>query len=156
MRRKLRPRPEYKPGLRNQNDREPSPDRCRTCLVGLAFPDYSTKKPRAAHDTFLQIAAESGVMAGVMYLLIVAAILIELWRRGNKLRQKDLVPAGNFIYCMDEALLTSFIGLVTCSIFLSLGHYEIFYFLCLLAGALTFICEQEAVKPALNHDYEPC
>lgn len=110
---------------------------------GPAFPHYSTNRPRMAHNTFFQIAAESGVLACIMYLLIVATNLIDLWRNGNTLRQKYRAPDGNFLYCMNEALLTSFIGLVVCSVFLSLNDYEIFYFLCVLTGTLALLFKQK-------------
>ena len=52
---------------------------------GPAFPDYSDKKPREAHNTAFQISAESGAIAGVMYLLVVVVSIVALWRNGTRL-----------------------------------------------------------------------
>lgn len=117
--------------------------------VGLAsfldaFPEYSTTKPLMAHDTFLQIAAESGLLAGFAYLLVLIELLRGLLRRGAVFKGRANYT-GNFSYCLNEALLISLSGFITCSLFLSLNVYEIFYYLSALAASLT-LAEGEATK----------
>src|SRR5690606_15945910 len=51
-----------------------------------AFPNYSAYEPREAHNTFLQITAEAGVLAGAMYLVVVIALMRSLWRYGKQLK----------------------------------------------------------------------
>jgi O-antigen ligase len=110
--------------------------------LGPAFPDFSDKKPREAHNTFLQISAESGLSAGVLYLLIVASCLYGLWKR-------DGVEKGSLIYLLKEATLVSIIGLEVCALFLSLQVYEIFYYLCLMANVLFYI-ESKSTRHVLR------
>ena len=117
--------------------------------VGLAsfepaFPHYSIHHPRATHNTFFQIAAESGLTAGITYLLMLFAILLDLWQTGSRMKREDAIYRGNFPYCLNEALLTAFIGFGVCAIFLPLGLYEMFYFMCAMAAALTCIVKRLA------------
>lgn len=107
---------------------------------GPAFPHYSDKKPREAHNTMLQISAEMGVTAGAMYLLIVGYSVAGLARNGNHLRKLDFsAQEVRVLYNINEALLASSVGLVVCSIFASLQMYEIFYFLFVLVNATLFV-----------------
>ena len=107
---------------------------------GPAFPYYSSKKPREAHNTMLQISAETGVIAGAMYLLIVGYSIVSLARNGNCLRKLDFsIQEVKILYYINEALLVSFMGLVVCSVFASLQMFEIFYFLFVLINATLFI-----------------
>ena len=120
---------------------------------GPAFPQYSDKKPREAHNTFLQIAAESGLIAGAMYLLIVIGSIVALWRNGRRLaRVKDLTTDRQRVYLINEAVFTSMCGLVVCSMFASLQMYEIFYFLVLMANAVLYVSRaQDAELPQTQH-----
>lgn len=111
---------------------------------GPAFPDYSDKKPREAHNTFLQITAESGVIAGVMYLGIVVSSILALWRNGNRLRRERATHPQDHLYLINEATLVSFCGLAACSLFLSLQIFEVFYFLCLMTNVILFIGREPA------------
>ena len=104
---------------------------------GPAFPDFSDERPREAHNTFFQIAAESGIIAGLMYLLVLWTNLKDLLRNSRILREQD--DKSEFLFYLNEALLTSLIGFVVCSMFLSLQVYEIFYYLCVLINAITYI-----------------
>ena len=89
--------------------------------------------------TFFQIAAESGIIAGLSYILIVALCLLALWRNGKRLRSKSEDGSQKTIYWINEAALASFTGLVVCSLFLSLQLFEIFYLLCVMVNAILFI-----------------
>lgn len=111
---------------------------------GPAFPDHSDKQPREAHNTLLQITAESGVIAGVMYVLIVLSSILALWRNGNRLRREGVSGSDNHVYLINEATLVSFCGLVACSLFLSLQMFEVFYFLCLMTNVILFVGREAA------------
>jgi len=117
---------------------------------GPAFPDYSKDHPREAHNTFLQITAESGMIAGLMYVLIVFSCIRALWRTSTELRKRDTEQRGSFMYLMNEATLISFCGLVTCSLFLSLQIFEIFYCLNVLANGILYV-ERKSV-PATSSE----
>ena len=120
--------------------------------LGPAFPDYSDKKPREAHNTALQISAESGAIAGLMYLLLVVTSIVALWRNGSRLRRRQIAaPDGSshdLLYLINEAVLVAFFGFVVCALFLSLQLSEIFYCLCLLVNAVLLVsARQLAAEP---------
>lgn len=106
---------------------------------GPAFPDYSGYQPREAHNTFFQIAAESGILAGLSYLLLVASCILALWRNGNRLRDQVVDGRPDFQYLVNEAILVAFSGLFICSLFLSLQMFEIFWYLALMTNAVLFL-----------------
>jgi len=124
---------------------------------GPAFPSYSSFHPREAHNTFLQISAESGLLAGISYLVVVLASLIGLWRNGNRFRKRGELITGNSLYLLNEAILVAFAGLAVCSLFLSHQIFEMFYFLCLLVNSVLYLsakedAEREAEVRALTDD----
>lgn len=106
---------------------------------GPAFPHYSNKKPREAHDTFLQIAADNGLTAGVMYLLVVLGSISALWKNGNQMKRADPEARYRFMWAANEATLVGFSGLAVCSVFLSLQDFEIFYCLVAMTNAVLFL-----------------
>lgn len=107
-----------------------------------AFSDHSHYDPREAHNTFFQIAAETGVIGGGGYLLVLWFTVRGLLRNAKLLRGEATENLGDniFLVSVNEAVLVSFLGLITCSLFLSLHVYELFYFLCLLANAISYLC----------------
>lgn len=100
---------------------------------GPAFPVYSDYQPREAHNTFFQIAAESGLLAGLAYLLISGMNILAMWRNARRLRPHS-DGKGNFLFQLNEATLAASCGFFVCSMFLSLQLIELFYFLCLLVN----------------------
>lgn len=116
---------------------------------GPAFPDYSAQQPREAHDTLLQITAQSGVLAGAMYVLIVLASITGLWRNGRRLRARDGPAQGGMLSYLNDAILVALCGLVVCSLFLSLQEFEIFYCLNVLANAAVYLGRKEAGEDAV-------
>lgn len=114
---------------------------------GPAFPQYSDQQPREAHDTLIQIAAESGVIAGGMYVLIVLTNVIVLWRNGNVLKRKNSESSVSLLL-INEATLIGFCGLIVCSIFLSLQRFEIFYLLSMMANTIMFITKHNVLSNA--------
>lgn len=103
---------------------------------GVAFPDFSDKKPREAHNTFFQIAAESGVLAGLIYLLLGLGSIAALWRNGKRLKTPGPCTADARLYFINEAVLCGMCGFVVCALFLSLQMAEIFFCLCALVHAV--------------------
>jgi O-antigen ligase len=103
---------------------------------GPAFMENSDNMPREAHNTFFQISAESGLVAGIMYVLVVISCIKNLWLNGNELKITKQGTTSFFLYLINEATLTSMVGLATCSLFLSLQVYEIFYYLCLITNSI--------------------
>jgi len=119
---------------------------------GQAFPDFSDKRPRVAHNTFFQIGGEWGVIAGITYLTLLFSTINRLRKNGNRLRQlarqTDNPGNENRLYlCINEACLLGLTGFFVCSMFLSLQGYEVFYYLLVLANA-TLVCSSLRSEPA--------
>ncbi len=112
---------------------------------GPAFPHYSDKQPREAHDTFLQTTAESGLMAGTMYVLVVFSCIVPLWKNGNRLKLETDDDAGRLLM-VNEATLIGFSGLIVCSLFLSLQRFEIFYCLNVIANSVLYLSNKRMQK----------
>ena len=120
---------------------------------GVAFPDFSDRKPREAHNTFFQIAAESGVLAGLMFLLLGFGSVFALWRNGNQLKKADPAVRDEKLYLINEAVLSGMCGFLACAMFLSLQLSEIFYFLCALVHIVLLISrKRSAASGTLSAD----
>jgi probable O-glycosylation ligase (exosortase A-associated) len=109
---------------------------------GVAFPDFSDKKPREAHNTFFQIAAESGILAGLMYVLLGFGSILALWRNGNRLKRARDTGLDDRLYFMNEAVLCGMCGFIACAAFLSLQMSEIFFYLCALVQAVLLLSRE--------------
>jgi O-antigen ligase len=107
-----------------------------------ALPDFIDSKPKVAHNTFIQFAAESGIVAGLAYLVIVGIFFqnarkIRVWCREHE-DFRETPQVRN----LTDASTVSFAGLIVCSLFLSLNVYEIFFFLLIFSNALVQICQR--------------
>lgn len=89
-----------------------------------AFSLYSDTRPHVAHNTFLQWGAESGVMSGLMYLLIVYKVL-----RSGRERPEEEKVHDSFVAAGQNAVRGAMWGFFLCSMFLDLAYFETFYFL---------------------------
>jgi putative inorganic carbon (hco3(-)) transporter len=110
----------------------------------IALPHFIESTPRVAHNTFVQFAAESGVGAGLCYIFIVLNFLrnsriINLWYLNNELD----VDYSKYVAQFNNASLSSFIGLIVCSFFLSLNSYEIFFYLIIINNCLVTLCQKK-------------
>lgn len=115
-----------------------------------ALPEYIESNARVAHNTMIQFAAESGLMAGVAYGMVVClffsnSIKVERWCRQNPSH-----PSKNFIHRLTQSSQLSFLGYVICSMFLSLNIFEIFYYLVLINTATLNICSRNSSKTPLE------
>ena len=102
---------------------------------GQAFPDFSNKVPRVAHNTFFQIGGEWGVLAAITYLVLIFTTLNSLRANARALRDHGGDPNRKLYYHVSEACLLSLTGFFTCSMFLSLQGYEVLYYLFLISNA---------------------
>ncbi len=104
---------------------------------GQAFPFFSDKKPRVAHNTFIQIAAESGIFAGISYVLFMFYCVWGLFK------SRDKFEVGSFEYYMCDAVLVSLCGFLVCSLFLTLNGFEVQFYLAILANSLIYFAKQK-------------
>lgn len=112
---------------------------------GQAFPSFSNAQPRIAHNTIFQIGAEWGLIALTAYLLLMFSTLNRLRRNGKQLLRGAQDERAKFLFCLNEATLIGLFGLFTCSMFLSLEAFELFYYLLFLANAVLLASAAEPV-----------
>jgi probable O-glycosylation ligase (exosortase A-associated) len=93
---------------------------------GVAYPDFSDKKPREAHNSLLQISAESGIFAGLIYVLILFVAIKTGLQNRKKFKKRTIYK---YLYNINEAALTSLIGLIVCSLFLTMNMSELFFYI---------------------------
>ncbi|MEZ5652221.1 MAG: O-antigen ligase family protein [Burkholderiaceae bacterium] len=105
---------------------------------GPAFPAFSDYQPREAHNTFFHVSAESGIWAGIIYVVINALNVLAMWRNARRLKPRS-DERGVFLFNMNEAGLASSIGFFVCSMFLSLQLLELFYFVSLFVNVTDFL-----------------
>ena len=98
-----------------------------------AFPEYSSEMPHVAHNTIIQFAAESGAVAGLMYLFLCIGIF---WA-SFKQKKLEALNTDPFILAVKESLTGSLAGFFICGLFLNLGTYELFYYLLVLNAVNT-------------------
>jgi len=106
-----------------------------------AFPEYSSTKPHVAHNTWIQIAAENGVIAGLAFLSLFINAFVQ-FREQRKIMVRNnitdplLVQSNNLIIC-------SLVGFFISSIFLNLAYYENFYYLIIMSVVLRRLIDEE-------------
>jgi len=105
-----------------------------------ALPAYYESRPMVAHNTFIQFAAESGVGAGLAYIMVVSLFYIHSKRIRRWCRRFSEDEELQRIDLYNKASTVSFTGLIVCSLFLSLNIYELFFVLLLFNNALYQIC----------------
>ena len=113
---------------------------------GQAFPDFSDKRPRVAHNTFFQIGGEWGPIAGLCYLALIFSTVNRLRKNGTRLRKLEASADNHLFKCLNESCLLALTGFFVCSMFLSLQGYEVFYYLLLLANATLILSGYHAAE----------
>jgi O-antigen ligase len=91
---------------------------------------YPGVVPYVAHNTFLNFAANTGLINGIIYL----AFYWLQYKRFRRIRKTEVDPHSTMSY-LNNSIMIAFTGFYTGSMFLDLIIYEPFYFL-LLTGLL--------------------
>jgi putative inorganic carbon (HCO3(-)) transporter len=100
-----------------------------------AFPSFSNNKPRVAHNTYLEITAECGFFAGIIYLFITLYSIFKLWVNSKIIIKNNTDhEISQFWFFLNEACLVSLVGFFVCALFLSLIRYEVYYYLLILTN----------------------
>jgi len=98
-----------------------------------ALPELTDSSPRVAHNTLIQFTAESGLLAGLSYIMIVVMFVKNnLVSAGVLSCKKNESKQNLLLRSVNDASLTAFIGLFCCSMFLSVSGYEVFYYLIII------------------------
>lgn len=113
---------------------------------GQAFPDFSNKEPRIAHNTYLQLSSESGILSGLLFLFIVFYPLVKLYKITNSLKCQVFENNTKIIYLIAESCISSIVGFFICSLFLSLQEFDIFYFLIAISNFVIIYYSDFCIK----------
>lgn len=96
--------------------------------------------PRAAHNAYLNIGAEMGIPAFIVFVSNVILVFIQL-RQMLKHYRPSIRDKPNYYYLM--TLFVSWLGYCICAMFLSLSYFEMFYFVLTLIAAHTNIYRRD-------------
>ncbi len=94
---------------------------------------------RVTHNTFLQIGAEIGIPAMLLFIWIALNSFFTLWRFRFKAARDNLSPN---LYWYSLMLEGSLWGFIICSLFLSLHLFEPAYFLFAMVACLKVLVEK--------------
>ena len=106
---------------------------------GQAYLYFMEGRPKVAHNTFIQIAAESGIPACFFYVLLMLNCMNSL------LKNRDLFGKESFGYYLSDATLISLGGFLVCSLFLTLTGFEIQFYLIILANTLNYLARKRFI-----------
>jgi O-antigen ligase len=104
------------------------------------LPKFIDSPPLVAHNTLVQFTAESGIGAGVCYIAIIILFYANFRSIQNWCEKHADTLKNNLIKSLNNATACSFSGFITCSIFLSLNQFEVFYYLILINNSLLSLC----------------
>jgi len=98
-----------------------------------AYPYYTDKQPFVAHNTIIQLGAESGIGAALMFLFLCFRIFLAFLKQRN-IEALNIDP---FLLAVKDSLTGGIAGFFVCSIFLNLATYELFYYSLVLYAVIT-------------------
>lgn len=99
------------------------------------------RSDRRAHNLYVEIAADMGMLGLVSFMSVVVLILYRLWR----LRQL-LAQSRPDLSRLATALILSILAYLGSAVFLSLAYQRFYWFLLALAGAAIQIMSAEAAR----------
>ncbi len=118
-------------------------------ILGVGMNNYHlyTANKQTAHNTYIEILIELGILGLIAYLVIIIAPLLALWRVQ---RQTENAPRGptRDIYYLSVGLQASFAGYCISSFFGSVEYYWFLYYIAAFAIALKRIHGAEQAESA--------
>jgi putative inorganic carbon (HCO3(-)) transporter len=104
-------------------------------------------KNRRAHNLYLEIAADTGIVGLAAFLAIVAVTMVQLWSLGARWHERRTELSE-----LAQALLLALVAYLACGLFLQLAYQRYFWFLLALANATIWMLRREAARDAsLDH-----
>jgi putative inorganic carbon (HCO3(-)) transporter len=97
-------------------------------IPAVKFRDLQQR--RRAHNLYLEMAAETGLIGITLFLVIPLVLLRDLWNAQRRLARENRELADTAV-----ALLLSIIGFLLAAMFLTLAYQRYYWFLLALAGA---------------------
>lgn len=111
-----------------------------------AYPDYSETTPHVAHNTFFQFASESGLLAGIMYLLL----FWSLFRSYLKHIRLGPERIGPFFIATTESIMGGAAGFFVCATFLNLATFELLYYILILSVVQKKLIDSAIAEESLD------
>ena len=114
------------------------------------YPEYSVVPLGAgshtyvAHNSYFQIWAESGSLAFIVYLCLLASVF---WTLGRVYRQARLRPDLTWAMNYSRMMEATTVGFSVGAFFLNRGHFDLFYHWVALVAALN-LCASAAMRRA--------
>jgi len=109
-----------------------------------AVPNFIETSGRVAHNTFIQYVTESGIGAGICFIMISIGF-IKSCKKNEYVYEKDFINS-NELRLINEAIFASFCGLLVVSLFLSLNTYDIYFYLLIINKSIGSIARQSKVQ----------
>jgi O-antigen ligase len=104
----------------------------------LQFVEVIADRPHVAHNTYLQLFAEAGIVGVALFILILAACIRAAWRAG-KLFDSRGSPA---LAALARSALVAIVGMAASSVFISNGGDKRLWVLLALGPALQVVAER--------------
>jgi O-antigen ligase len=99
-------------------------------------------KNRRAHNMYLEIAADTGIVGLVALVAIVAATMLQLWRAS-----RFWAAAGrDDLYSLGQGLFMALLAYMAAAVFLQLSYQRYFWFLVALGNATAWMLRREAAR----------
>jgi len=106
------------------------------------YPAYSDEAPHVAHNTFLQFATNSGIVAGFIYLYFLF-MRMKVSYRQTSVPPSGANPRGLPRDYLDDLITSTFIGCYAAGMFIDMMIIELLYFIFLL-GTCKYILDLQA------------
>ncbi|MGH9838069.1 MAG: O-antigen ligase family protein [Blastocatellia bacterium] len=124
-------------------------------ILGVGMNNYSLYSTRhmSAHNTYLEILIELGILGLIAYLIIIIAPMIALWRIELQTANAPRGPTREIHY-LSVGLQASIVGFCICSFFGSVQYIWFPYYIAALGIALKRIhaAEQRERAPAAGEE----
>lgn len=116
----------------------------RRAVIGVGMGNFHiySYQEKVAHNSYLEIAAELGILGLAAYLVIILAPLRALWRI-EKACQIASGPRAREMLVLSVALQAAFVSYMICSVFASIQYLWYLYYLAAYAVALRHIYAAE-------------
>ena len=109
----------------------------------MAFPDYSNTKRHVAHNTFVQFAANCGIITGLIYLWFFWMRFITLFKKKPPDAKYHLGLHRDYL---EDLLNALYLGFFVVAVFLDLMVYEILYMVLIMGFAKYCIDRPQETK----------
>lgn len=110
-----------------------------------AYSDYRDTTPHVVHNTLLQFAAESGVIAGLIYLWFFAIRIPTLKKSADVYGTRNFARGFNRDY-LDDLINATLLSFFMVAVFLDLMLYEMLYFLLVINFSKYCLDREKAPK----------